>query len=32
MKAILLIHVKDIYATKEAEIESTSKDYLLVQN
>ncbi len=26
------MHVKDIYATKEAEIESTSKDYLLVQN
>jgi len=26
------IHVKDIYATKEAEIGSTSKDYLLVQN
>jgi hypothetical protein len=26
------LHVKEIYATKEAEIESTSKDYLLVQN
>jgi len=26
------MHVKDIYATKEAEIGSTSKDYLLVQN
>jgi len=26
------MHVKDIYATKEAEIESTSKDCLLVQN
>ncbi len=26
------LHVKEIYATKEVEIESTSKDYLLVQN
>ena len=26
------IHVKDIYASKEAEVGSTSKDYLLVQN
>lgn len=26
------IHIKDIYSTNEAEIGSTSKDYLLVQN
>ena len=26
------LHLKEIYATKEAEIGSTSKDYLLVQN
>jgi len=26
------IHIRDIYSTKEAEIGSTSKDYLLVQN
>lgn len=26
------LHVSDIYDTKEAEIDATSKDYLLVQN
>ncbi|MBF8262540.1 MAG: putative DNA-binding protein [Parachlamydiales bacterium] len=26
------LHIKEIYASKEAEVESTSKDYLLVQN